>query len=112
MLFGSRLAPAIGVVEASKIVLCGVAFTLFLGVLRVPPYTRILGGLLLLLHGLTTHYSVVEDALFGLAQAHEKLGDHARAVELWRRYVAEAPDSPWKLKARERIRVLSASPMD
>ncbi len=46
MLFGSRLHFALGVVEATKLVLCAVAFTLYLGVLRAPPLTRVVGGLL------------------------------------------------------------------
>jgi tetratricopeptide (TPR) repeat protein len=49
------------------------------------------------------------DALYGLALSHQKLGHRNRAISRWRQYIAEAPDSPWKDRAREHLRLLSTT---
>jgi hypothetical protein len=50
------------------------------------------------------------DALYGLALAHEKLGHRIQAIDLWRRYVQDAPESTWKEEARGRLSSLARSP--
>ncbi len=50
------------------------------------------------------------DALYGLAMSYQGLGDHDRAIDSWRRYVREAPESPWKERAREALRLAGVSP--
>jgi hypothetical protein len=47
------------------------------------------------------------DALYGLAQCYEGQGRKAEAVDTWRRYIREAPDSVWKERARDRLRLLT-----
>jgi hypothetical protein len=43
------------------------------------------------------------DALFGLALARENLGQSRLASELYRRYIAVAPESVWKERARDHL---------
>ncbi len=45
------------------------------------------------------------DALYGLALARKALGDGAGSAQLWRRYVQEAPPSPWVEKARQHLQL-------
>lgn len=47
------------------------------------------------------------DALYGLALSHQKLGHRNQAISLWRQYIAEAPNSPWKERAKEQLGLLS-----
>jgi arabinofuranosyltransferase len=47
------------------------------------------------------------DAVYGLALSHQKLGHRNQAISLWRQYIADAPDSPWKDRAREQLGLLS-----
>jgi tetratricopeptide (TPR) repeat protein len=47
------------------------------------------------------------DAVYGLALSHQKLGHRTQAISLWRQYIADAPDSPWKDKAKEQLGLLS-----
>ena len=47
------------------------------------------------------------DAVYGLALSHQKLGHRTQAISLWRQYIAGAPDSPWKDRAREQLGLLS-----
>jgi hypothetical protein len=49
------------------------------------------------------------DALYGLALSHQKLGHRNRAISRWRQYIAEAPDSTWKDRAREHLGLLSTT---
>ncbi len=42
-------------------------------------------------------------AIFGLAQAYDRLDEPARALEQWRRYLEIAPESQWKELARRRV---------
>jgi tetratricopeptide (TPR) repeat protein len=51
--------------------------------------------------------SVNFDALYGLALAQQRLGNRDEAIILWRRYLREAPESVWKERARERLRLLT-----
>ena len=48
------------------------------------------------------------DARFGQALAVEKAGQPSRALELWKDYVREAPESRWKEKARRHIERLNS----
>jgi tetratricopeptide (TPR) repeat protein len=50
------------------------------------------------------------DALYGLAMSSQRLGMKEDAVMYWRRYVAGAPDSPWKERAREALRLMGSEP--
>jgi tetratricopeptide (TPR) repeat protein len=46
------------------------------------------------------------DALYGLARSHQELGHREKAIALWHRYIAEAPESPWKDRAKEHLELL------
>jgi len=46
------------------------------------------------------------EALYGLALSNENLGNQGEAKILWRRYIDQAPDSPWKDRAREHLALL------
>lgn len=46
------------------------------------------------------------DALYGLALVYEKTGDREKSKDLWKRYIQLAPDSPWKDRAKTRLRLL------
>jgi hypothetical protein len=50
------------------------------------------------------------DALYGLALAHQNLGQRDEAIAAWRRYIAEAPDSTWKQQARNHLFRLGGAP--
>lgn len=46
------------------------------------------------------------DALYGLALTYTKLDRRADAIAAWKRYIAEAPPSGWKGRAKERLKQL------
>jgi tetratricopeptide (TPR) repeat protein len=48
------------------------------------------------------------DALYGLALAHTKLDNRSQAIAAWKRYIAEAPRSGWKGRAKEHLEQLLA----
>jgi Tfp pilus assembly protein PilF len=48
------------------------------------------------------------DALYGLAMAHTKLDNRSQAIAAWKRYIAEAPRSGWKGRAKEHLEQLLA----
>jgi tetratricopeptide (TPR) repeat protein len=50
----------------------------------------------------------VPPILYNLGRAHEELGDAARALDAYRRYLAAEPGSPARTEVQERIRALEA----